>query len=257
MSGEKEYRSPWVLLPALLLAIAGILTHHFASGAFRFIGLVLLSFACFAGVLGVSYLLKEKAGQAVRRGAMVLFLLACMGFAVLEGMVLSGDHSELHQEPQVMVVLGAQVKPWGPSVLLKDRLDTALSYLKTAPDLPIVVSGGRGEDEPTSEAVCMRDYLMAHGIEEGRIWMEEKSHNTRENFAYTTALLEEKGYALQETHVLVVSNGFHLTRARLLARRNGLGEVSTLAAPSSDLPARVNSYVREAPALFKSWLLDR
>ena len=54
-----------------------------------------------------------------------------------------------------------------------------------------------------------------------------------------------------------MSNGFHLTRARMLAQRAGFGEVSTLAAPSSDLPARLYMYVREPLALVKSFLLDR
>ena len=103
----------------------------------------------------------------------------------------------------------------------------------------------------------MYDYLTEQGVPGEQIWMEENSRNTVQNFRETARLLEERGMEPEETHILVVSNGFHLTRARMLADRNGFTHVSTLAAPSSDLPARVNSYVREAPALLKSWLLDR
>ena len=55
----------------------------------------------------------------------------------------------------------------------------------------------------------------------------------------------------------MVSNGFHLTRARMLAGRFGYGEISTLAAPSSHLPSRLYMYIREPLALVKSFLLDR
>ena len=54
-----------------------------------------------------------------------------------------------------------------------------------------------------------------------------------------------------------MSNGFHLTRARMLAERTGFEEVSTLAAPSSHVPSRLKMYVREPLALVKSFLLDR
>lgn len=176
------------------------------------------------------------------------------GFGVLEAIVLSGARTEIHGSPEVMVILGAQVKPWGPSEMLKDRLDTALDYLKDAPELPIVVSGGQGRDEPTSEAQCMRDYLVEHGIESERIWLEDQSHNTNQNMRLSKALLEAND--LGNAHVLVVSNGFHLTRSRMLAERQGL-DVSTLAAPSSHLPSRLKMYVREPLALVKSFLFDR
>ena len=53
------------------------------------------------------------------------------------------------------------------------------------------------------------------------------------------------------------SNGFHLTRARMLAERAGYDSVATLAAPSSHLPSRLHMYVREPLALVKSFFLDR
>ena len=69
-------------------------------------------------------------------------------------------------------------------------------------------------------------------------------------------LLEAEGCDLSQG-VVVVSNGFHLTRARMLAERAGYDSVSTLAAPSSHLPSRLHMYVREPLALVKSFFLDR
>lgn len=187
---------------------------------------------------------------------LLLVALGLMAFAVLEGIVLAGARTEIKQEPDVMLVLGAQVKPWGPSVLLEDRLKTALDYLTAHPELSVVVSGGQGEDEPTTEALCMYDYLVSGGIAPERIWQEDQSHNTSQNFEFTRQLLEEKGLNLERVHVLVVSNDFHLARARMLAGRHGF-DISTLAAPSSHMPSRIQSYLREAPALVKSFLFDR
>ena len=257
MSGRR--RKAALFLPAGLLAAAAVLTYCFASGAFRFIGLVLGAFAVLAAVWGLSCCCLPGARRALRAAVAAAVLLGAAVFSVLEGLVLSGDHSEIEGSPQIMVILGAQVKPWGPSVLLQDRLDTALAYLEDDPEMTVVVSGGQGQDEHISEARCMYDYLTAHGVAGERILLEEDSHNTWENLNNTFALLKAEGYEPAAEEILVVSNGFHLARVRMLFGRvwEGIDQLSTLAAPSSDLPARINSYVREAPALLKSWLLDR
>ena len=103
----------------------------------------------------------------------------------------------------------------------------------------------------------MADYLMERGVEEDQLLLEERSHNTDQNLRYSRELLlEEEGCDLSQG-VVVVSNGFHLTRARMLAERAGYDSVSTLAAPSSHLPSRLHMYVREPLALVKSFFLDR
>lgn len=155
-----------------------------------------------------------------------------------------------------MVILGCQVRRDGPSVLLRDRLDEALDYLEDHPDMTVVVSGGQGPDEPTSEAQAMADYLTAHGVEAENVLLEPDSHNTAQNLDYSRRLLDREGIDVSDG-VLVVSNGFHLTRARMLAEQAGFERVSTLAAPASHLPSRLYMYVREPLALVKSFLFDR
>lgn len=188
-------------------------------------------------------------------------LLALIGagvlsFAILLGLVLSGSYDHISGDPQVMIILGCQVRQNGPSVLLQDRLDEALGYLKDHPDMTVVVSGGQGDDEPTTEAQAMAEYLMEHGVEEENILLEDESHNTTQNFQYSKALLAQEDID-DSDGVLVVSNGFHLTRARMLAERAGFDNVSTLAAPESHLPSRLYMYIREPLALVKSFVFDR
>ena len=191
----------------------------------------------------------------------VKVLLALIGagilsFAFLLGLVLSGSYDHISGDPQVMIILGCQVRQDGPSILLRDRLDEALSYLEDHPDLTVVVSGGQGADEPTTEAQAMADYLIANGVEEKNIIEESFSHNTAQNFQFTMEHLQDQDIDYSGG-VLVVSNGFHLTRARMLAQRAGFDNVSTLAAPESHLPSRLYMYIREPLALVKSFVFDR
>lgn len=188
---------------------------------------------------------------------LTLILIGMITFTALLGAVIAGDHDEINGQPEAMIILGCQVKPWGPSILLQDRLNTALAYLREHPDLTVVTSGGQGKDEPTTEAAAMRDYLVENGIPAERILLEERSHNTIQNLRYSLAALDESGY--QGDGVVVVSNGFHLARVRMLWDRTGYGALtlSTLAAPSSHLPSRVAMYIREPLALVKSFALDR
>ena len=187
---------------------------------------------------------------------LALVILGVLLFSALSAVIGVNARSQIVGEPQAMVILGCQVKPWGPSILLQDRLDTALEYLEEYPDLPVVVSGGQGPDEPTSEAQAMYDYLVEHGIAAERIVQEDQSHNTVQNLLYSRDLLAELGLDPAEDSVLFVSNGFHLARIRMLAERHGYGAVSTLAAPVSDMPSAVKMFFREPLALAKSFLLD-
>ena len=189
---------------------------------------------------------------------LALVLVGVLGFSALFGAVLSGMYDQIDGEPQVMVILGCQVKPWGPSILLQDRLDKALEYLETEPDMTVVVSGGQGPDEHISEARAMADYLMEQGIEQERILLEDQSHNTVQNLTLTRQLLDELGYDLEQD-IVVVSNGFHLTRVRMLWERVWEEEdnLFTLAAPSSHVPSRLKMYLREPLALAKSFVFDR
>lgn len=188
---------------------------------------------------------------------LALVLAGAVAFAALLGVVLAGGHDQLRGDPQVMIILGCQVREDGPSVLLQDRLDKALDYWEDHPDLTVVVSGGQGPNEPETEARCMADYLIDHGVPQGQILLEDRSRNTVQNLRYSLELLASEGYDTTQD-VVVVSNGFHLARVRMLWGRvwGGTYHLSTLAAPSSHAGARLSMYLREPLALVKSFLFD-
>ena len=199
---------------------------------------------------------KGKRLNPIVKVLLSLVLFGALVFGTLLGQVLSGAHDDVSGSPQVMIILGCQLHDWGPSIMLQDRLDKALEYLEDHPDMTVVVSGGQGENEPATEAQGMADYLADHGFARENIILETQSHNTFQNMTYSAKHLKEAGVDLEEG-VLIVSNGFHLTRARMLAGRAGFENISTLAAPSSHVPSRLKMYIREPLALVKSFVFDR
>lgn len=205
-------------------------------------------------------------GRGWLTALLVLVILGLLAFGALEVYIGLHSRDRMAGDPRVMVVFGCQVRRDGPSVLLRDRLDTALDYLKDHPDVRVVVTGGKGDDEHMSEAQAMYDYLTERGVDGANIWMEDQSRNTWQNINNTFALMEGEGWDLTED-VLLVSSGFHLARIQMLWDRARVGilrdevyndqYISTLAAPVSHAPSRVQMFFREPLALVKSFLLDR
>lgn len=198
-------------------------------------------------------------GRRILTAFFALVLAVLLVFCALLGIVISGSHDEISGEPQMMVVLGCQVLPSGePSVLLKNRLDTAATYLESHPDVNVIVSGGKGTNEVLSEAQSMKNYLIGLGIAEERIWLEDKATSTYENLLYSMEMIESEEYDLSKG-VLVVSNGFHLARTRMLWNRifGGDSDLSTLAAPCGHFGSMIWMHVREPLVFAKDFLARR
>ncbi len=118
-----------------------------------------------------------------------------------------------------LIILGCEVQKERPSLMLERRLQRGLEYLEEHPQTPAVLSGGQGSDEDISEAEAMYRWLTAHGIDESRLYKEDRSTSTAENMRYSAAVIRDAGLPVQ---TVVVTDGFHLYRAEGMAAQNGL-----------------------------------
>ena len=135
------------------------------------------------------------------------------------------------------------------------RIDAAERYLKAHPDIPAVLSGGQGPGEDISEADCMADWLIAHGVDESRIYREDRSTSTQENFAYSEEIMAELGLDAGDTFAFV-TNDYHIFRAgRIAGTDAACGVAATLPRSAYYDALQLNYYVREAFAT--GWLLLR
>ena len=74
----------------------------------------------------------------------------------------------------------------------------------------------------------MRNFLVDNGVDSSQIIMEDKSTDTYENFLYTKKILDEESEVKDPT-VTVISNNFHMFRAKFLAKEVG---INTLGYPA-------------------------
>ncbi|MCR4840505.1 MAG: YdcF family protein [Lachnospiraceae bacterium] len=169
-------------------------------------------------------------------------------FVITQFMVLSGFSAAGQKNLDYIIVLGAQVKDDGPSVVLRYRLDAAVEYCKENPNTIVIVSGGQGGNESSTEASVMRDYLVRKGVNINKILVEDKSSNTDQNIDYSAEFLDKSANT-----VGIVTNNFHVTRAVLLAKGAGYEKVYGISAGSSAfyLP---NNMLRETAGIMKDFL---
>lgn len=116
------------------------------------------------------------------------------------------------------MVLGAGIFSEEVTTLLAARLDKALSVYHSQRTKPIIiVSGGQGPDEPISEALAMKRYLIAHNVPENHIFMENQSTNTRTNFLYSKSIIHSM--MPTSSQMLCVTSQFHVLRALKFAKK--------------------------------------
>lgn len=236
----------------------------FWAGIFAFLGVLCIALPfhvamtgiCFLALSAVCFLLLFLRGKKQERmwRVILLSLTAFCMLTVFGAMIYidrdgRSDTLEGEDAPEFVVVLGAQVQGDKPSLTLKKRLDLAYTYLTEHPNAEAVVSGGQGPDEQYTEASVMARYLIDRGIDEGRILREEKASDTRENLAFSRALVEPLG--IDTRKVLIITSDFHLCRAKFLARKQGM-EAFGLASPTWPEILRVNYLLREVFAFVKA-----
>jgi uncharacterized SAM-binding protein YcdF (DUF218 family) len=144
---------------------------------------------------------------------------------------------------QAIVVLGAAQYDGQPSPVLERRLDRAAELYGEGLAPLVVVTGGRASGDRFTEATASANYLIARGVPDTAILRETTGRSTWESIVATARFLRERAV----TSVVLVSDGYHLTRARGIADDVGL-DASTSPADADARPP-IGRVVQEAVAV--------
>ncbi|HMK91971.1 MAG TPA: YdcF family protein, partial [Thermoleophilia bacterium] len=150
----------------------------------------------------------------------------------------------------VTVVFGTQVHGDGrPSVCLIDRVRTAAQLYKAGLTQRLLLSGGRGADEPINETVAMRDLALGFGVPASAIEVDPNGVNTEATVRDTVPMVRAEG----ARQVGVVSDFFHLPRVKLAYERAGY-DVTTVPSRAHRIPQTPMLVMREIPAFWVYYL---
>lgn len=191
-------------------------------------------------------------------------------FVMVEAAMFLNFFSLKKQSADYVIVLGAQVRGNAMSHSLKYRLEKAAEYAAVHPNTVFILSGGKGPGENISEAAMMYKYMRDCGVPEYQLIKEETSRSTYENLVYSKLLINARETVRRETirdimaangylvppdeetpiRVGIVTSNFHVLRAKGIARKIGLPNVSGIAA-KSDPVLFVHFCMRECFAILK------
>jgi uncharacterized SAM-binding protein YcdF (DUF218 family) len=172
--------------------------------------------------------------RRLRRALGLLLLAAATVYTVALVTVLVVSQQDQRRPVDAIVVLGAAQYNGRPSPVLRARLDHALQLYHQGYAPRIVVTGGVGRGDTTSEALVGRNYLLGHDVPPAAVVVQPQGRSTQASMTAVAGWLA----AEQLSRVILVSDPFHMFRLRLEARRTDLEAYTspTESSPISDNP---------------------
>lgn len=166
--------------------------------------------------------------------------------------VRAGTVDERHTTDAI-VVLGAAQYDGRPSPVLEARLDHALMLYQEGVAPIIVLTGGIGTGDTTSEALVGKRYLEGHHIPATALVVRPEGRSTVSSMEAIARWLERQGLE----RITLVSDPFHMARLRLEAERLGIVAYTspTRTSPiSGSLRGELPYYAAEAFKVPVAWV---
>ena len=126
--------------------------------------------------------------------------------------------SDSRREVDAIVVMGVAQYDGRPSPQLQARLDHVLTLWKEGVAPLVVTTGGNQPGDRFTEARASADYLIAGGIPESSISMEDIGATTLQSLQGVVEILNSRGLV----SVQIVTDPYHALRSRLIAQDLGL-----------------------------------
>ena len=233
----------WGKAVAALLAAAFVF--KFLMRGYDYIGYSL----AFAAALVVGHRFLPKTPWLV---IMAFVLIGFIYFVIVEIPIWKDAKTDAPKNVDYIIVLGAAVHGDSPSIAMQNRLQGVMNFLESSPDTVVIVSGGQGKGENMTEAACMTQWLIEHGLSPDRILQEPTSTSTLENLTFSFDLIRARGDE-PNGHVAIGSSVYHLYRAKQIALQLGVSVYGI--GGLIDYPLCTFTYfIREAFAVTKMWI---
>ena len=175
--------------------------------------------------------------------------------AVVVAVALAGAHDEA-RSADAIAVLGAAQYNGRPSPVFRARLDHAAALYQRGLAPVVLVTGGVGSGDTVSESDVGRRYLLKAGLPDGAVVGLPAGASTSASLDGVAHWFSGK----ESRRVLLVSDGFHMLRLRIIASRLGLMPFTS---PAPNSPIRSNPrrnaayFLTEGLKVPVTWLFNR
>jgi uncharacterized SAM-binding protein YcdF (DUF218 family) len=176
---------------------------------------------------------RRSAFHSFRQAAALLLVAAAAVYTVALIMVLVVSQQDQRPSVDAIVVLGAAQYNGRPSPVLRSRLNHALHLYREGHAPRIIVTGGMGRRDTTSEATVGRQFLVSHGVPAEAVVVQAQGRSTEASMTAVAEWLEQRHLR----KVILVSDPFHMFRLRLEAQRTDLEAYTS---PTEDSPISDN-----------------
>lgn len=240
----------YIICIVILLLLA--IFFNFALRGYSFLSIVLVFIA---GIVGAYFILSIKDTVLFKNLRIILTVLTSLLIILMiiaEIPVIIYSRKRENADSQYCIVLGAGVHGTTPSRVLNQRINAAYDFLTENPETFAILSGGQGPGEDITEAECMKQRLVAKGIDKNRLYLEDKSTSTEENMKFSKELIEKLSPGTMK--ITVISSDTHLYRACFIAKENGFEPKGYYAYTDYHI-LRFTYTLREGVAVWKEWLL--
>ncbi|HVT04035.1 MAG TPA: YdcF family protein [Thermoanaerobaculia bacterium] len=156
--------------------------------------------------------------EIFRRSVIAVLLTLLVLWTLSAIAVLVWSERDQARPAGAVVVLGAAQYAGRPSPVLKARLDHGIELWRRDPSGLLVLTGGTGSGDTTSEAEVGRSYVRKQGVPDSMIVVENAGRTTSESMRAVAEILRER----RASSALLVSDPFHMLRLWVIAKRLGL-----------------------------------
>ena len=154
---------------------------------------------------------KRRTVAALMCGA-VLYVVANIAQVWVVG------RSDQARSVDAIVVMGVAQYDGRPSPQLQARLDHVLALWGTGVTQLVITTGGNQPGDRFTEARASADYLIAGGVDETLIAMEDLGSTSLQSLRGVAEIMKSRNLE----SVLIVTDPYHALRSRLIAQDLGL-----------------------------------
>ncbi len=166
-------------------------------------------------------------------------------YSSAKGSIVTADEAK-NYDADCILVLGAGVREDGtPSLMLRDRLLTAIELYENRSAPKLLMSGDHGRVD-YNEVECMKNFAVEHGVSEDDIFLDHAGFCT-----YDSVVRAKEVFGAEK--IIVVTQKYHIYRAIYIAQAF---DMDCVGVPADEIVYRGQSIrdIRESIARTKDFI---